>query len=69
MVEIASKAARAASLSFFAIVFPFEPAEVEDAEELREAGEPLEELPEPAGEEGEAFLASLFFSFVFSRRL
>ena len=33
---------------------------VDDAEELREAGEPLEELPEPAGEEGEAFLASLF---------
>ena len=32
MLEIASKAARAASLSFFDIVFPLEPAEVEDAE-------------------------------------
>ena len=44
MLEIASKAARAASLSFLAIVFPLEPAEVVDAEELREAGELLAEL-------------------------
>ena len=57
--EIESKAARAASLSFFATVFSLEPVELEDAEELGEAGEPVVELPEPAEDGDEAFLASL----------
>ena len=57
---MASKAARAASLSFLVMVFPLEPVELEDTEELREAGELVIELPEPAEAVGEAFLASFF---------